>query len=188
MNKQQAATSPTDEVSDQALIERYLQGEDKAFDTLYQRYRRPVFAYLHGMLPGRQELAEELFQQTWVKVVKSLRRYRDRNSFIAWILRIARNAAMDYFRSQSRWSALERQQDWLEDPAPSPRQAMIDRQEQQQLLRAIDQLPTEQREVVLMRLQDLPFKEIAQVQGTSINTALGRMRYAILNLKEKMKS
>lgn len=178
----------TGENSDRALIKQYLHGDEKSFDALYERYRRPVYSYLSGMFPGRSDLADEIYQQTWIKVIKNLPRYRDKNTFISWIIRIARNAAMDHFRRNARFLPLEEiSGESSENNVKSPLQDIINQHEYDALKMAVANLPEDQREVVLLRLQDIPFKEIARIQKVSINTALGRMRYAIAALRETMK-
>lgn len=173
------------EISDERLVKKYLKGDEQAFDFLYQRYRKPVFAYLQGML-NNQNLAEELYQQTWIKAVANLPRYRHRNSFKAWILRIARNSAVDYFRRNNRFVELDENDPPPTDPDDSPGRNIDRRQTEEELQQAIAALPAEQKEVVLLRLQEVAFKEIARMQQVSINTALARMRYAVANLRDKI--
>ncbi len=186
MRDEPASQRAASETGDKKLVKRYLKGDEQAFDLLYQRYRQTVFSYLQGVMNNRS-VAEELYQQTWIKVAANLCRYRHRDSFKAWILRIARNAAMDHFRREKRFVALDDKQ--LPSPdstAASPRVEVDRQQTEEKLQQAINELPAEQKEVVLLRLQEMAFKEIARVQEVSINTVLGRMRYAILNLRDKM--
>lgn len=175
----EAASPPEDEV----LIRLCMDGSDRAFDQLYQRYRLPLFAYLHRILPERGDLTEDIFQQTWIRALRSLGRYHHREKFLAWLCRIAHNLAMDHFRSprESQRSELPPS---LASDAPSPDKELSRLELRRALERAISRLPPEQQEVIRLREEGLPFKEIARRQCISINTALGRMRYAVLNLKK----
>ncbi len=185
MKKETASAQTTNEqAADISLIRRYLAGDAAAFDLLYERYRRVVYGYLNNFCAGRKEVVDDVYQQAWIKALNHLPRYRDSNSFMAWIIRIARNSAVDYFRRYSRFSGFDGGEERLPDLGESPLQTVVRRQDETRLTREIGRLPAEQREVVLLRLRELPFKEIAKIQGVSINTALGRMRYAILALRE----
>lgn len=174
-------------VSDGELIARYLQHDPTAFDDLYQRYRRPVYGYLNQYLPGRSAVVDDLFQQTWIKALEAMPRYRDQERFLPWLLRIAHNLVMDFFRSRAEaWASTD--PDELEglagiDDRPDPLEAMADAELQAAVERAVAQLSPEQREVLALRRQGIQFKEIARIQGTNINTVLGRMHYAVQRLR-----
>jgi len=175
--------SPT---SDRALITRYLRHDDaSAFNELYARYRKQTYAYLNRLLSGRQAVADDVFQQTWLRVIRELPRYRHREKFLAWLMRIAHNLAMDHYRRQRHEFE---QEDFNADAAFSPAGDEPWRQlDRGELGRALDgciaRLTPAQREVFLLRQDDLPFREIAQIQDCSINTALGRMQYALRHLQ-----
>jgi len=144
------------------------------------------------MVVRNRELAEDLFQDTFIKVVNTLRsgNYREEGKFSQWIMRIARNLIIDHFRKSQKMSFVENNYDsdifdGFSEPSMSIEQAIITKQIHESLLCLVTLLPVEQREVLKMRLyQDMSFKEIAAQTNVSINTALGRMRYAILNLRK----
>lgn len=182
--------------SDEQLVTAYLErGDQQAFRVLVERYQEQIFGYLMGMVRNR-EVANDLFQETFVRVIDAMhdRRgsYTRQGRWIAWVMRIARNAALDHLRSRKKWQDVPSGDDddsasfW--DRLPDEAQAAdieLHNKEQYEMLDAcIDQLPPEQREVVLLRQDaDLTFREIAELSGVSINTALGRMRYALINLR-----
>ena len=182
-------------LSDEQLVAAYASGNNEAFDTLLLRHKGRLFNYIFQMVRDR-DVADDIFQETFVKAITTIKqgRYNDLGKFSAWITRIARNLAIDSFRAEKSEAALSTDdvnydilnrrdlaQDNIED-------AMIDLQIEDDLRRLIDELPESQREVLNMRFyRDLSFKEIAEQTGVSINTALGRMRYAILNLRRMAK-
>lgn len=173
--------------ADAELIERYANGDSVAFDELYGRYRERVYGYLNRLFIGRPDRADDAFQQTWIKVIRNLSRYNNRERFFAWVSRIAHNVAMDYYRSERRRDQNESVDNLPEiaDSASNTPLSQLSRRELEMALRqAVAQLPPEQREVFLARQDDVSFKEIAKIQGCSLNTALGRMRYALRNLRE----
>ncbi|MBN1670336.1 MAG: sigma-70 family RNA polymerase sigma factor [Kiritimatiellae bacterium] len=175
-----------DEPTDGELVRRYLAGDDGAFEAVYARYRRPLYAYLNRMLPGQSATVDDLYQQTWVKAVNWLRRYRDRDRFLAWLLRIAHNVVVDYYRRHAVRDEVAMATVPVEADRATPGARLIRDEENAVLKEAVDRLPKEQREVVWMRLSGLSFREIAAVQHTSVNTALGRMHYAIKHLKTRL--
>ncbi|WDE98636.1 sigma-70 family RNA polymerase sigma factor [Lentisphaera profundi] len=173
--------------SDKQVIKKYLNGDDSAFDELYGRYRLPLYAYLSRLAPGQSQLVDDLFQKTWMKVVAYLPRYEDRQTFLAWSMRISHNLLIDHFRKENR-----RYMDELpEDVSCSdhvPGESLVFGELSDALKRAISKLPNEQRQVLDLRQENIPFKEIAVIQGVSLNTALGRMHYAVKRLRDLLKS
>ncbi len=176
------------------LIGRYLEGDQEAFEVLVRLHKERVFGFLLGMVQDRN-LANDLFQDTWLSVISALRKkrgsYEHTGRFINWVIRIARNAALDHFRRRSRWTdngADETYWDRLPDRNPLPDAVLTISEDLQLLEESIGRLPSAQREVVLMRQEGLTFREIAQLTGVSINTALGRMRYGLINLRKMMNS
>lgn len=181
-------------VSDQVLVERYVSGDTSAFETLLFRHKARVFSYIQ-MLVKNRALAEDIFQDTFTKVLRSLQSggYKDDGKFLPWVLRIAHNLVIDYFRKQRNYKEVSNEQgeiDLFETIALSEKSnedVIVRKQMMQDLRELIRLLPEEQRQLVIMRLyMDMSFKEIAQETGVSINTALGRMRYAIVNLRKMM--
>ncbi len=182
--------------SDEALIASYVErGDEGAIRTLVERHQQRIFGFLLGMVRDR-ETANDLFQETFFRILSALRSerasYSDQGRFLGWAMRIARNAALDHLRSRSRWLDVDQSApedgssywDRLTDDAPSAEQTMQTTDQREWLRDSIDRLPPEQREVVLLRHEsELTFREIAELTGVSINTALGRMRYALINLR-----
>ena len=182
-------------LSDEQLVAAYASGNNEAFDTLLLRHKGRLFNYIFQMVRDR-DVADDIFQETFVKAITTIKqgRYNDLGKFSAWITRIARNLAIDSFRTEKSESTLstddtsidilnrrELSQETIED-------SMIDLQIEDDIRRLISELPESQREVLNMRFsRDMSFKEIAEQTGVSINTALGRMRYAILNLRRMAK-
>jgi RNA polymerase sigma-70 factor, ECF subfamily len=183
---------------DEALVAAYLDhGDEAAFRTLVERHKERIFGFLVGMVRDR-EVASDLFQETFLRVVAAMQKrrgtYEQQGRWLGWVMRIARNAALDHLRSRKKWQDVERDDDdgtsfFERLPSDSPDAvAELDLSSQLDVLRsAIERLPPEQREVVLLRHEsELTFREIAEITDVSINTALGRMRYALINLRKMM--
>ena len=178
-------------LSDSDLIRLYLDGDESALKALILRHEQKIFTYILSSVKSR-ELAEDLFQDTFIKVINTLRAgaYKDEGKFAQWVMRIANNLKIDYFRKAQRLPAYESNGDFdifdtlsIEDP--SVEQKMIQEQVYSDIQDLVQYLPEEQREVLEMRIyQDISFKEIAELTKVSINTALGRMRYALINLRK----
>ena len=187
-------------MTDEVLVQRFLDtGDQTAFRRLVERHQERIFGYLLGMVRDR-EIANDLFQDTFLRVLSALRRerasYTHQDRFLPWAMRIARNAALDHLRSRKKWQDVGSGADeddtsyWdrLADADIVHTDDQLHDLERGAFLDAcIERLPPEQREVLLMRHEgDLTFREIAEITGVSINTALGRMRYALLNLRKMM--
>ena len=173
---------------DNKLIEIFLDDDLDAFNTLYERYRRQMYAYLNRVVPGQHALIDDIFQQTWIKVIHQLPKYRSENKFLAWIMRIAHNLAIDYFR-KSKHEILQEdtEEKMLFSSKDDEPWRQLDSEELGELLeKCINKLPPEQREVFLLRQDELSFKEITEIQNCSINTVLGRMHYATQNLRHQL--
>lgn len=178
-------------LTDEQLVRAYAKGNNEAFDTLLRRHQDRIFSYILRIIKN-EDIANDIFQETFVKAIQTIRlgRYTENGKFPAWISRIAHNLIIDYYRqekSENLQSAdltdvdiLNRKElceDTIED-------IMISNQIRGDVKYLIEELPELQKEVLMMRYyQNLSFKEIAEITGVSINTALGRMRYAILNLR-----
>lgn len=183
------------QLTDEQLVSAYANGDNEAFDALLLRHKQRLFSYIYQMVRD-SDLADDIFQETFVKAITTIKqgRYNDLGKFSAWLYRIARNLAVDSFRADKSeglvstddagYDVLNRRElaeDTIED-------AIVDLQIEEDLHRLVEELPDLQREVLIMRFyRDLSFKEIAEITGVSINTALGRMRYAILNLRRLAK-
>lgn len=179
------------QMSDDALVGLYSNGNSRAFDILLDRYKDKLFAYIRFIIRNR-ELAEDIFQETFVKAIVTLQKgsYSCSGKFGAWLTRIAHNLMIDYFRQERNENSIsndETDYDLFNDKRFSDltvEDEMVNEQTLQDVRRLVNELPDNQREVVFMRYyQDLSFKEIADITGVSINTALGRMRYALINIR-----
>jgi len=174
--------------TDGELIQAYLKGDEAAFETLYLRHRERLYWYLNELTERNQAQADDLFQEVWKKALSQLSRYRDDGFFGAWLCRIGRNARIDQFRREERRGAeLPLEEDGapeLPDPKKrEPWQDCSDAELGKKIDAALRLLPMEQREVFELRRQERSFREIAAIQGCSINTALGRMQYALKRLR-----
>ena len=182
-------------LSDQHLLSQYLSGDRSAISSLIDRHSRRVRDYINMMVKDRDE-AEDIFQETFIKAVRVIDegRYTDNGKFLSWVLRIAHNQVIDYFRAQRQdktVSETDAGYDVLGTLRLSERtieDAMVSDQIEQDVRALVELLPPEQREVVIMRyFAGLSFKDIAEQTDVSINTALGRMRYALINLRRMIK-
>ncbi|MEA5140259.1 RNA polymerase sigma factor [Arcicella rigui] len=181
-------------VNDSELVSRYIKNSDeKAFETLVRRYKSKVYTTIY-LIVKDTFVAEDLMQDTFIKAVDVLRsgKYNDEGKFLPWVLRIAHNMAIDYFRRDKRYpnvvfedgSSVFNTLDFAED---SYEDLQIRNESHAHLRDLIKRLPDTQREVLVMRhYEDMSFQEIADATGVSINTALGRMRYALINLRKMM--
>ncbi len=181
------------QVSDSELVSLYIRGNESAFATLVNRYKSKVYTTIYLVVKD-QYIAEDLLQDTFIKAVEFLRdgRYNEEGKFLPWILRIGHNLAIDYFRREKRYptvvfedgSNVFNSLEFSEDSIESMR---IKNESHEHLRELIKKLPDQQREVLIMRhYDDMSFQEIAEATGVSINTALGRMRYALINLRKMM--
>jgi RNA polymerase sigma factor (sigma-70 family) len=181
-------------ISDYELILKFIKGEKLCFEQLIDRHKSKVFSYI-SLYIRDQALAEDIFQDTFLKVIQSVKggKYVDNGKFISWVMRIAHNLIIDHFRRIKQMNTISNDnyesdifnskkfaEDNIEDD-------MIKRQIQKDVRRMISYLPDDQREVVILRhYAGLSFKEIAEITDVSINTALGRMRYALINMRKLM--
>jgi RNA polymerase sigma-70 factor (ECF subfamily) len=178
-------------LNDNELIALYTSGDESALVTLINRYEKKVFSYILMSVKNR-ELAEDIFQDTFVKVINTLKsgNYKEEGKFIQWVMRIANNLKIDYFRKQQRMPAYETLGEFdifdrIYGTEPSIEQKIITEQIYEDIQNMLQYLSEEQRTVLKMRIyEDVSFKDIAEQTGVSINTALGRMRYALINLRK----
>lgn len=178
-------------LTDDELVRFFMDGCNEAFDILLQRHQDRLYSYI-SYLVRNTDMADDLFQETFVKAIVNLRqgRYQENGKFYAWLTRIAHNLLIDQFRTERNESLIydeDAKSAWEESVliADSNRESeMVEEQVLKDVRSLMEHLPTPQREVVYMRFyQDLSFKEISEATGVSINTALGRMRYAIINMR-----
>lgn len=178
-------------MTDEELVVLYAEGNNAAFDTLLNRHKSGIHSYIYFMVRNK-ELAEDIFQETFVKVIMTIKqgRYTENGKFKAWITRIAHNLVIDSIRQERNENTISNDEvevDLFNDIKlcdGTVEDSLVRRQVLSDVKKLIRHLPDNQREVLEMRYyQDLSFKEIADITGVSINTALGRMRYAILNMR-----
>jgi RNA polymerase sigma-70 factor (ECF subfamily) len=179
--------------SDKELIGRYLQGDHTSLENLISRHQNRIYAYIL-MITKNKELADDLFQDTFIKVINTIRAgsYNEEGKFLQWVMRIAHNLIIDHFRKSNRIPVIDKGKsddfdifDNLNIMDESIEDRIITEQIHKDVRKLIDLLPAEQREVLYMRhYAEMSFKEIAEVTEVSINTALGRMRYALINLRK----
>jgi len=180
--------------SDYELVLEFVNGRQSAIEVLIRRHQKRIYSYIL-LLVKRQVVAEDIFQETFIKVIKSLQdgKYVDTNRFPSWVMRIAHNLIIDHYRREKQSKMVSKdafEVDILNHPKYSDKtveEEIVFEQILTDVRSLIDQLPEDQREVVLLRhYADLSFKEIAEQTNVSINTALGRMRYAVINMRKIM--
>lgn len=178
-------------ISDQVLINNYLKGNNACLEMLINRYKDKIFTSILYIVKDSY-IAEDIFQETFIKVMRTLKKngYNDEGKFLPWVLRIARNLAIDYFRKVKRMPTVSSSEDEdvfrkLNIIQDNVEERQVKQDADNVVRAAINRLPLEQREVLVLRhYGDLSFKEIAELTDVSINTALGRMRYALSNLRK----
>ena len=182
-------------LSDQNLVSLYIKGNEDALEVIVNRHRARIFSYIIATIKDKT-LAEDFFQDTFIKVIKTLRggRYNEEGKFLPWVMRIAHNLMIDYFRKAKRFRAVRgRNSDneeidifnTIRNEDLNIEELLVKDQVRSDVKELIERLPTEQKEVVKLRYYyDMSFKEISEFTDVSINTALGRMRYALINLRK----
>ena len=180
-------------LTDQQLVHLYIGGNTEALSTLVSRYKDKIYTSIYLLVKDKY-LAEDLFQDVFIRIIDTLKggRYTDEGKFLPWALRIAHNMCVDHFRKVKRSPSIKTSDDRdifevLNFNEASPEQKMMQTQSHERVRKMIDMLPQDQREVIIMRhYADLSFKEIADLTNCSINTALGRMRYGLINMRKMM--
>ena len=187
MNRDQKIT---EQMADGELIRLYLSGDAGSFEVLYERYRKPLYAFLNRLLEN-STVVDDLFQQTWLKAIRNFPSYENKQKFFAWLSMIAHNLAMDHFRQQKRAAEQPLEDGILNSRCSEGSEAwsqMNEEEFEEAFERAIRELPHEQKEVVILRRNGLSFKEIAEIQKCPLNTALGRMNYALKSLRNSLRA
>lgn len=185
-------------LSDNELVKLYMNGNEESLSILVKRHKRRIFSYLY-LISRNKELTEDIFQETFFKVIQTLkkRQYNEEGKFLPWVLRIAKNLMIDHFRKVKKMPSIssvtndegERVDifDIIPEPVSNSKDANEAKEFKELIRNVVGELPPDQKEVVIMRTYyDMSFKEIAEVTDVSINTALGRMRYALINLKKML--
>lgn len=179
------------QIKDSILVKNYINGDEKALETLINRHNQRITSFIYSKVLDR-DVAEDIFQDTFIKVIKTLKRgsYSEEGKFLPWVMRIAHNLVIDHFRKNKRMPKFEGSDDFnifsvIKDDKLNIEKQIIKDQIENDLTQLIDELPDDQREVLIMRIyKDMSFKEISENTDVSINTALGRMRYALINLRK----
>ena len=177
--------------SDADLVSAYMQGNENSLCILITRHKEKIFSFIYSKVFDR-DVAEDIFQDTFIKVIRTLKRgrYNEEGKFLPWVMRISHNLVIDYFRKNNRMPKFENNGDFnifsvLSDDALNAEKKIIKNQVASDVQRLIEELPEDQKQVLIMRMyKDMSFKEISEQTGVSINTALGRMRYALINLRK----
>jgi RNA polymerase sigma-70 factor (ECF subfamily) len=178
-------------LSDSRLIEYYIQGDENALEFLIRKHLNRIFNFIYSKVRNR-DVANDLFQDVFIKVINTLKmgNYSEEGKFLPWVLRISHNLVIDYFRKLKRIPSFANSEDFdiflvVKDEGLNMESRMIKDQIDSDVIKLLEELPEDQKEVLKMRIfLDMSFKEIADNTGVSINTALGRMRYALINLRK----
>lgn len=178
-------------MSDQELVKVYLSGNENALEVLINRHQEKMFTAIY-MLVRNREMAEDILQEAFLKIITTLKsgKYNEEGKFIQWAMRISRNLVIDHFRKSKKMPMVTDSEGndvfgYINIPSPNQEDMMVRSEKEQKVRRLIEELPAEQREVLVLRhYAELSFKEISDLTNVSINTALGRMRYALNNLRK----
>ena len=181
----------SEQIKDRALIKQYIQGNEACLEMLINKHKNKVFTTIL-LIVNDTCIAEDLFQETFIKVIKTFKsgKYNEEGKFLPWVVRIARNLAIDHFRKSKRMPTITSQDGedifrTIEISESNREESFIRNQRDDTVRQIINMLPAEQKEVLVLRhYGDMSFKEIAELTGVSINTALGRMRYALNNMRK----
>jgi RNA polymerase sigma-70 factor (ECF subfamily) len=176
---------------DALLVKNYIAGDEKALAVLIERHQSKIYGFIYSKIADR-DITDDVFQDTFIKVIKTLKSnsYNEEGKFLPWVMRIAHNLVVDHFRRNKKMPMQRETEEYsifsyMTDNSMNVEGRMITDQVEDDLRRLLDELPADQKEVLVMRMyQDMSFKEIAESTGVSINTALGRMRYALMNLRK----
>ena len=176
---------------DSVLVSDYIKGDEKALEVLIVRHKQRIYSFIYSKVYDR-DVTEDVFQDTFIKVINTLRKgkYNEEGKFLPWVMRIAHNLVIDHFRKNSRMPKFRNTAEFdifsvLSDGTLNAETQLINDQIHNDVKELIKELPEDQKEVLVMRLyKDMSFKEISEITNVSINTALGRMRYALINLRK----
>ncbi|MBL0013262.1 MAG: sigma-70 family RNA polymerase sigma factor [Flavobacterium sp.] len=179
------------QIPDALLVKNYVAGDETALATLINRHQSKIYGFIYSKISDR-DLSDDIFQDTFIKVIKTLKSnsYNEEGKFLPWVMRIAHNLIIDHFRRNKKMPMYRETEEFsifsiMTDNSLTVENQMITDQVEKDLKKLIEELPQDQKEVLVMRIyQDLSFKEISELTGVSINTALGRMRYALMNLRK----
>ena len=178
-------------IDDASLVNSFIAGNESALETLIKRHQSKIFGFIYSKV-GDRDLSDDIFQDTFIKVIRTLKSnaYNEEGKFLPWVMRIAHNLIVDHFRHNKKMPLYRETEEFsifsiMTDDSLTIENKLISDQVIKDLRQLVEELPLDQKEVLVMRLyQDMSFKEISEATGVSINTALGRMRYAVLNLRK----
>ena len=178
-------------VQDAALVRQYIEGNERGIEVLITRHKQRIYSFIFSKVMDR-DITEDIFQDTFIKVIRTLKKgkYNEEGKFLPWVMRIAHNLVIDHFRRNKRMPKFQSRNDFdifdvISDGEESMEYEMITSQMHEDVRRLVEELPSDQKEVLTMRIfKEMSFKEIADSTDVSINTALGRMRYALINLRK----
>ena len=178
-------------IPDADLVSNYINGDENALAILIKRHQSKIYGFIYSKVTDR-DISDDIFQDTFIKVIKTLKSnsYNEEGKFLPWVMRISHNLIVDHFRRNKKMPMYRETEEFsifsiMTDNSPNIENRIITEQVENDLKRLIMELPDDQKEVLQMMIyQDLSFKEIADLTGVSINTALGRMRYALMNLRK----
>jgi RNA polymerase sigma-70 factor (ECF subfamily) len=181
----------TTQIPDALLVKNYIAGDEIALSILIKKHQSKIYGFIYSKMPDR-DVADDIFQDTFIKVIKTLKSnsYNEEGKFLPWVMRIAHNLIVDHYRKNKKMPMLRETEEFsifsiLSDNSLNVEGRIITDAIEKDLQKIIQELPSDQKEVLEMRIyQDLSFNEIAELTGVSINTALGRMRYALMNLRK----
>jgi RNA polymerase sigma-70 factor (ECF subfamily) len=180
----------TNQLPDALLVKTYIDGDETALEVLINRHQAKIYGFIYSKVLDR-DIADDVFQDTFIKVIKTLKgnSYNEEGKFLPWVMRIAHNLIIDTFRKNKKMPMNRETEEfsifsYMTDNSPNIESQIITEQVENDLMKLVDELPEDQKQVLKMRIyDDLSFKEIADLTDVSINTALGRMRYALMNLR-----
>ncbi|SHG15843.1 RNA polymerase, sigma subunit, ECF family [Flavobacterium segetis] len=179
------------QLPDATLVTQYIAGDEDALAILIKRHQSKIYGFIYSKIPDR-EVTNDVFQDTFIKVIKTLKSnsYNEEGKFLPWVMRISHNLVVDHYRKNKKMPMFRETEEFsifsiMSDDSLTIENKIIADQVQMDLKKLIEELPADQKEVLVMRMyQDMSFKEISECTGVSINTALGRMRYALMNLRK----
>jgi len=178
-------------ITDAVLVSNYIKGDENALSVLITRHKQKIYSFIYSKVFDR-DVTEDVFQDTFIKVIRTLKlgKYNEEGKFLPWVMRIAHNLVIDHFRKNNRMPKFDNSSDFdifsvISDSSLNAEKIIIKNQVENDVKRLIEELPEDQKQVLVMRMyNDMSFKEISENTGVSINTALGRMRYALINLRK----
>jgi RNA polymerase sigma-70 factor (ECF subfamily) len=179
------------QISDALLVKDYVAGDERALAALIKRHESKIYGFIYSKIPDR-DVSNDIFQDTFIKVIKTLKTssYNEEGKFLPWVMRIAHNLIIDHFRKAKKMPLFRETEEFsifsiMSDDSLTIENQIIADQVEVDIRKLIEGLPADQKEVLIMRMyHDISFKEISEITGVSINTALGRMRYALMNLRK----